>query len=116
MDGAALIDACSALAIAARLLYTGHSAGVPARVRKATHVVLAVALLVQAGVLILSAVRDSRNDGGNPAYVTYSVAFNSRSCQWILINVCIVCLLVDFTTYCTWYITQNFPTFKDPVN
>ena len=65
MDGAGLIDASLFLAIAGvivTLLYSScRSADVPARARRARHVVLAVALVVHAGLPILSADRDIRN-------------------------------------------------------
>ncbi|TKW00910.1 hypothetical protein SEVIR_8G143800v4 [Setaria viridis] len=55
-----IIDACLALAIAA-VAVCRLAAGAPARFRRSTHVVLAIVLLVEAGVLILPAARDSRN-------------------------------------------------------
>ncbi|CAN6307094.1 unnamed protein product [Urochloa humidicola] len=56
MDVAGLIDGCLALAIAAAVVRNRPAGMLPARVRRAAHVVLAVAVLVQAGLLISSAV------------------------------------------------------------
>ncbi|CAN6284722.1 unnamed protein product [Urochloa humidicola] len=58
MDVAGLIDGCLALAIAAAVVRSRPAGMLPVRVRRAAHVVLAVAVLVQAGLLISSAVLD----------------------------------------------------------
>ncbi|CAL4922035.1 unnamed protein product [Urochloa decumbens] len=61
MDVDGLIDACLALAIAAVVVCRLADDVPPARVRRAARVVLAVAVLVHAGLLINSAVGDSRD-------------------------------------------------------
>ncbi|CAL4938788.1 unnamed protein product [Urochloa decumbens] len=61
MDVDGLIDACLALAIAAVVVCRLADDVPPARVRRAARVVLAVAVVVHAGLLINSAVGDSKD-------------------------------------------------------